>query len=50
MNRIFRILAFVLLGLSLLAQNESNSPYSRFGLSDLQSFLRLLSRQWVELA
>lgn len=38
MNHIFRILAFVLVGLSLLAQNESNSPYSRFGLGDLQSF------------
>ena len=38
MNHIFRILAFVLVGLSLSAQNESNSPYSRFGLGDLQSF------------
>ena len=38
MNRIFRILAFVLFGFSLSAQNESNSPYSRFGLGDLQSF------------
>jgi hypothetical protein len=38
MNHIFRILAFVLVGLSLTAQNESNSPYSRFGLGDLQSF------------
>ena len=38
MNRIFRILAFVLVGFSLSAQNESNSPYSRFGLGDLQSF------------
>jgi len=38
MNHIFRILAFVLIGLSLSAQNESNSPYSRFGLGDLQSF------------
>ena len=38
MNRIFRILAFVIVGLPLSAQNESNSPYSRFGLGDLQSF------------
>ncbi|HAP30740.1 MAG TPA: hypothetical protein DCR01_02095 [Flavobacteriales bacterium] len=38
MNHIFRILAFVLVGLSSSAQNESNSPYSRFGLGDLQSF------------
>ena len=38
MNRIFKILAFVITGLSLSAQNESNSPYSRFGLGDLQSF------------
>ena len=38
MNHIFRILVFVLVGLSLSAQNESNSPYSRFGLGDLQSF------------
>ena len=38
MNHIFRILAFVLVGLSLSAQNETNSPYSRFGLGDLQSF------------
>ena len=38
MNRIFKILAFVTLGLSLSAQNESNSPYSRFGIGDLQSF------------
>ena len=38
MNRIFKILAFVLVGFSLSAQNESNSPYSRFGLGDLQSF------------
>ena len=38
MNHIFRILAFVLVGLSLSAQNESNSPYSRFGLGDVQGF------------
>ena len=38
MNHIFKILVFVLVGLSLSAQNESNSPYSRFGLGDLQSF------------
>lgn len=38
MNHIFRILVFVLASLSLSAQNESNSPYSRFGLGDLQSF------------
>ncbi len=38
MNRIFRILAFVIVCFSLSAQNESNSPYSRFGLGDLQSF------------
>ena len=38
MNRIFKILTFVIIGLSLSAQNESNSPYSRFGLGDLQSF------------
>ena len=37
MNRIFRILAFAFISLSLYAQNESNSPYSRFGLGDLQS-------------
>jgi hypothetical protein len=38
MSRIFRILAFVLFSFSLIAQNETNSPYSRFGLGDLQSF------------
>ena len=38
MNRIFKILAFVITGLSLSAQKESNSPYSRFGLGDLQNF------------
>ena len=38
MNHIFRILVFVLLVLSLIAQNESNSPYSRFGLGELQNF------------
>ena len=38
MSRIFRILAFVLFSFSSIAQNETNSPYSRFGLGDLQSF------------
>ena len=38
MNHIFRVLAIVLVGLSLSAQNESNSPYSRFGLGDVQTF------------
>ena len=38
MNRIFRIFAFVLLSFSLFAQNQSNSPYSRFGLGELHSF------------
>ena len=38
MNHIFRILAFLFLSLSITAQNESNSPYSRFGLGDVQIF------------
>ena len=38
MNHIFRLLAFLFLSLSITAQNESNSPYSRFGLGDVQTF------------
>ena len=38
MNRIFKILVFVLCSFSLIAQNETNSPYSRFGIGDIQSF------------
>ncbi len=38
MNHIFRVLIFVFFSVSLIAQNESNSPYSRFGLGELQNF------------
>lgn len=38
MNHIFRGLIFVFFSVSLIAQNESNSPYSRFGLGELQNF------------
>jgi len=38
MNHIFRLLPFLFLSISINAQNESNSPYSRFGLGDVQIF------------
>ena len=38
MNRIFKIISLLLFSFSLVAQNESNSPYSRFGLGDIQNF------------
>ena len=37
MNRIFKIISLLLFSFSLVAQNESNSPYSRFGLGDIQT-------------
>ena len=38
MSPIFRVFVFVFFSFSLIAQNETNSPYSRFGLGDLQNF------------
>ena len=38
MKHIFRICSFLVLSLSIQAQNESNSPYSRFGIGELHNF------------
>ena len=38
MKHIFRICSFLVLSLSIHAQNESNSPYSRFGIGELHNF------------
>ena len=38
MKHIFRICSFLVLSLSIQAQNESNSPYSRFGVGELHNF------------
>lgn len=38
MSPIFRVFVFVCFSFTLIAQNETNSPYSRFGLGELQNF------------
>lgn len=38
MKHLFRVFGLLVLSLSVYAQNESNSPYSRFGIGELHNF------------